>query len=483
MTPKAAVALAACVVVIHAMIGCASMPQPPQANPIQPYPSRKDVGVVDPRWVEVTALSQDDIASDFSNLKDLSWIEPIARTKRVFLLGETHYFQYISHLRNRILFALNTFDRYPLLVLEDQFSFTPFINHYLDLEDQGQADRFFHETLSDILCTQEQADLVLHIRRWNRVHPAKTIHLGCSDIEHDYARTLRSVVLPYLQQIDPTLRIPADPLQPAVLGELIPKLRHALQGAGGNPPRAAWPFLKPEFIGAVIDNLESTFKAYAPVPADAVLDSEKEVMKEDYDFVFHRQKAILRNLTDFRFLGGLMGNGKFMVYGGERHVPSHVRYPLSWNFLREGSYLSHEYEPTKGRTYSMMTTGLALSLGEMQEVDPGTCLLKGAEYLGIVQRLQRAADVGAVAAKDACLLDPSPPDLLSTLLFAKAYEVNHQPMLLTQVRWPEILNRAAGEEIRSAYLQMQNEVEGFDAWVVVPRSPIIVSRTSQPARP
>jgi len=77
------------------------------------YPSEDEVNesFFSSEGFRVSPLQTDDINPEFSNIDDLSWLQPLVRDCRVVLLGETHYFQYIHHLRNRLLFALNTFDR------------------------------------------------------------------------------------------------------------------------------------------------------------------------------------------------------------------------------------------------------------------------------------------------------------------------------------------------------------------------------------
>ncbi|GAB4379396.1 MAG: hypothetical protein Kow0042_28750 [Calditrichia bacterium] len=67
-------------------------------------------------------VSDEDINDSFSNIDELRWLESTARKNRMILPGESHRSQTIHHLRNRILFVLNTFDPFPLIVLEKQFS-------------------------------------------------------------------------------------------------------------------------------------------------------------------------------------------------------------------------------------------------------------------------------------------------------------------------------------------------------------------------
>jgi len=79
-------------------------------------------------------ISYEDINDEFTNIDDLRWLIDAIDDSQCVLVGETHYYRYIENLKNRILFALNTEDYYPLAVFECQYSSTPYINYYLDIE-------------------------------------------------------------------------------------------------------------------------------------------------------------------------------------------------------------------------------------------------------------------------------------------------------------------------------------------------------------
>ncbi len=170
---------------------------------ITPYPSEEEVkdGVFSPDGFEVAPLSAEDIHADFSNIGDLDWLAPIAREHRVLLLGEIHYYQYLQHLRNRLLFALNTVDAYPTLILERQYSTTPFLNHYLNIAQDEDADAFARD-IQDMLVDDTDRQLLRHLRRWNTMHPDRKIRVGCSDIEHHYRVTFRQILFPYFARVE-----------------------------------------------------------------------------------------------------------------------------------------------------------------------------------------------------------------------------------------------------------------------------------------
>jgi len=166
---------------------------------ILPYPCEDEVAesFFSSEGFQVSPLDTDDINQDFSNIDDLAWLQPLVRESRVVLLGETHYFQYIHHLRNRFVFALNTFDRYPTVMLERQYSFSPFLDHYVGLTEEEAAE--FERANRGLFLNGFTVDFQFleHVRRWNATHPEKRISVGCYDIEHDACLTIEQILRPY----------------------------------------------------------------------------------------------------------------------------------------------------------------------------------------------------------------------------------------------------------------------------------------------
>jgi erythromycin esterase-like protein len=166
------------------------------------YPAEhitSEIDYIDTGIMECRALSLEDINEDFSNINDLAWLQEIGKAKRAVLVGEDHFNKYIQNLRNRILFALNTYDYYPVIILERPFPYTAFVNHYLQIGDDHEAELFYEKNLTRIVNTREEYDLLHHIRRWNRHHPEKPISAGYYDIEKtkdELSVTLNQILLP-----------------------------------------------------------------------------------------------------------------------------------------------------------------------------------------------------------------------------------------------------------------------------------------------
>jgi hypothetical protein len=166
----------------------------PEKLKILPYPSEDEVdkSFFSSDGFRVSPLQTDDINQGFSNIDDLSWLQPLVKECRVVLVGETHYNQYIHHLRNRLLFALNTFDRYPSVMLERPYSLTPFMNYYAALPDKEARE--FEQANRELFLFTADVQFLQHVRRWNATYPKKRIQVGCYDIEHRYQHQNRPLV-------------------------------------------------------------------------------------------------------------------------------------------------------------------------------------------------------------------------------------------------------------------------------------------------
>jgi hypothetical protein len=422
------------------------------------YPEKEELKEIpfDSKWIEGIPLSSEDVNADFSNFDDLQWLKPIAQKNKVFLLGEYHYYQTIQHLRNRILFALNTFDSYPLLIIELQYSLSGFFDYYVGLTDDKEAEDYYQNVIYDLVGEEESYELLEHLRSWNKMHPDKRIHIGSTDVEHDYTGTLRRVIVPYFKLLNPSFNIDYDTFSLLDLEELLPKLEEQLKEAKAKNIVGKYSFLTPQYIECVLENLKSTRLCYK------------------YDFNYYRQRAIVRNLTDPRFFGKYLTEGKVMIHGGAYHTPSHFPYPDGGNFYREGSYLSYDFESTKGKTYSLALHGFAYQIGPMAEVDLDKSLHHGSGYKGIVKSFQGAYKQGLVSPEDYYLFWRELNEF-DKFLFTAAYKYNHHSMLVKNIDWDKVIEKAkesSSKLYNSVRMQKDMEYDPYDANILVFRSPI-----------
>ncbi len=429
-----------------------------------PYPSLADLEInsLPDSLLQVTHLSSSDIDLNFSNTGDLGWINDVAIQNKVLLIGEEHYHQVIANLRNRLVFYLNTIDTYPLLVMEAQYSYTPYYNYFLNLPDDNEAEVYFSKTLYNMVGSEDKRDLLHHLRVWNQTHPLKKIFIGFSDIEHDYATTLSQVIIPYFKSIDTQNYRDRKTQSLQEIAKLLPHFFKLLETAKEKGLRGEYPFITPQFIQNVLLNLQSTYWAY------------------EFEFNTYRQKAIIRNLTDQDFLGSFLVKGKAVIYGGSFHMTTHYSYPEHLNFFREGSYLAEDFPLTKGKVYSISFHSFARSLEKMADRSIDSCLKQGSYYISLVKKWQTAHNEKLIDANDN-LLDFQMNDL-HRLILRKALKAGNSPLLVNSIDWNEMLAIAEKRDAGAF-----NDLKGwkddyirYDAHIFIPCSPFITAAKKIP---
>lgn len=410
--------------------------------------------------VALAPIAPDDIDEDFSNIEDLEWLRPIARDHRMVLLGESHYFRGTYWLAHRVLFALNTFDHYGVLTLEYGYWQGPLFDHYVSLSDRDEARAFRDEVLRPVSFVEETLTLLEHIRRWNMRNPQKRIRVICHDVNHDWKAALRHVVLPYFESHDPTRagQIDVDALELEDLESTVAMLEGWLRSAKGYVPPDR-PYLTPAHIRATLAN-------FAPL-------KWKGGPFFDEDFFAYRQEAIIRNLTDLDRAGRLVRRHKVMLWGGGYHTPTRMNLPSSARFLREGAYFSQQFEPTRGRVYSVFTGGYAYSFADVASLDVSAC-----ESTGLRSLIESFQEIHT---------DPEAPEQ-TTYMFQRdgflEFVIGLAPsgptgskagfIHLERVDWEALLEGAKGDASLEESIRYNRSIlAGHDQWVIMPRSPIV----------
>ena len=419
--------------------------------------------IFDEEWLDVIPLSYDDINEEFSNINDLKWLKDVALKNKVILFGENHYYKYIHHLLHRFLFALNTYDYYPLLVMESQYSNSAFVNHYLNISDDENAKHYFINVIYEMITSEEEYDLLNHIRRWNKLYPNKKISIGYSDIEHDFKTTIKNILLPYFIKIDKDLSIAIDDLEARDLGELIIAFDTLLTTARKSKLIGDYPFITAEYISTVIENLRSLYHAYVYIGG----------------FDYYRQKAIIRNLTDPKFLGKFLINYKMLIHGGSYHTPTHYQYPENANFFREGSYLSFDFDLTKGKTLSIKNQGISRNLGDMAYTDISSCIHQGSGYQNSLAKLQHAYNNKLIFEHD--YIFEWNLDDFHRIILKKAVQYENNPILIKNIYWDKLLNKAEliDKNLLREIKRLKEDFSQYDIHIFIPQSPITSARRKQ----
>lgn len=419
-----------------------------------------EIDYIDSSLIECNTLSLEDINDDFSNIQDLEWLKEIGKENRAVLVGEDHFNKSIQNLRNRIFFALNTYDYFPVIIFERPFPYTAFVNHYLHLDNDQEAAVFYKKNLIQIVNTNEEYDFLRHIRRWNIDHPDKPLSAGYYDIEKtgdELSVTLNQILIPYFQKLNPQFHPDWEVVLAGNFKELIQELRLNLKQAEKANHIGQYPFITPKFISAVIDNLESS--------NDALY----------VDYLQYRQKALLRNLTEPTFLGNYLQNGKIVIHSGSMHLRTKVESD-STNNLWEGSYLTHIYEPTRGKTYSLQMESIARSLGEAATIN-STYTEPALGYSGLLNKMLDLYKDGLISA-DECYFISIYNEVLdeySRFWIQKGREVGGQGLLIKSAQWDTIINliNTKDPDKAGSFIEKLGYNQLFNDVIIIPCSPII----------
>ena len=419
-----------------------------------------EINYIDTNLIKYDSISLEDINVDFSNIQDLEWLKEIGNNSKAVLIGEDHFNTYIQNLRNRIFFALNTYDYFPVIILERPFTYTEFVNYYLQLEDDKEAELFYEKNLVRIVNTKEEYSLLQHTRRWNTNHPEKPVAVGYYDVEKtidELSVTLNQILIPYFQKLDPQLNFDWEVVLSGNFEELIKELKFNLKKAVKANHIGQYPFITPKYISAVIDNLESSnYALYV-------------------DYMLYRQKALLRNITDTLYLGKYIQTGKIVIHSGSMHLRTKVESD-STNNLWEGSYLTHVYEPTLGKTYSLQIESIARSLGEAATIN-SSYVEPALGYSGLLKKMQDAFNDGLIDS-DGCYFISIYNEVLneySKFWIQEGKKYKGQGLFIKSAHWDEILDliQTNHPEKADSFVEQIGYNVLFDDVIIIPCSPII----------
>lgn len=358
------------------------------------------------------------------SIEDFSFLEPIAIDNKVVLIGETHYSRDVSILKDQIIFTLNDIDYFPLLIIEEQYSKTPFYNHYINIQDETKANDFWDEELNNFIYTVEDSLFINKLRIWNLTHPDKNISIGCLDLEWSWDQVLEEIISPYfhsLSEINSTELNTILDIGYNQSDEFFTKIKPYIQKAETTKHIGKHEFIDHYYITNVIESIESTFKA----------------MSISGWWEYFRQKEMVNRITSKSYYGSHFENEKVIMYGGGFHMKSKVNYGLGDNFISEGSYLNYELKETKGQVYSIMLNAMSYSLGTMHNKTLRNNVSMGTQYTRVLNKLQKAYSTDTINENDYCFLYGFRTEL-EKYIFSNSYKEQQSAISLSDNQWLEI---------------------------------------------
>ncbi len=424
-------------------------------------------GLFDDR-ILASPVSTDDVDADFSNLCDLEWLDRFAGNAKGILIGETHHLKFLNQIKTRIIFYLARYHGFTTVLVEDYFSMTPYIQHFIGIADDTKAQHFFYENLDDFISTREDSIFYQHIRRWNKYHPQNRINLGFYDVGSDYDATWEKVIAPFMEKAG--IPMPAYTITATELLSIIPELVAILS--------SRIPVSVTLSCGV---SLDSQFIL------DTLKDMESAIRSVLFDKLVYRQLGIVDNLTGVERLGNLTVDSKFVLYGGSYHMNKSPMYPADYSFLREAGFLNNKWPNTLGKIRSVLLSPGALTVDrDLLEFDPAAvCAPISPIYTDWFVRTKAAWRSGIIHRDDLCFVNGYPTIYEKEMTL---YGIRHRldAYYVENPDWRG-LETIALTDIESLEIEKAKlEFEGFDAVIFITTSPATYPRNythrNQPRR-
>lgn len=392
-----------------------------------------------------------------NSIDNFSFLKTIAKDNKVVLIGETHYSSNVSLLKDQIIFSLNDYDYFPLLIIEEQYSKAPFYNHYININDESKANDFWDEELNEFIYTVEDSLFITKLRTWNLTHLDKRISIGCIDLEWSWDQVLENIISPYFHSLS---GINSNELN-AILdiaynqsNQFFTEIKPYIQKAEKSQHIGKHEFIDHQYITNVIASIEATFRA----------------MSINGWWEYFRQKEIVNRITSENYYGSYFNKEKVIMYGGGFHMKSKVDYGFGNNFISEGCYLNYELNETKGQVYSIMLNALSYSLDSMHNTTLGDNVNMGSQYTKMLNKLQKAFETGVIDEDDYCFLYGYRTEL-EKYLFSQSYQNQQSSIILTEDLWKElneITINAKNENFSFDLEEEYNTSKEYDLMIYIP---------------
>ncbi|MEH6763045.1 MAG: hypothetical protein V7655_00975 [Aequorivita antarctica] len=410
---------------------------------------------------EIETFLDKEVNADFSNINDLNFLKNISKENKIVMIGETHYSQSISNFRNRIFFALNTYDYYPLIIVENSYSITEYSNYYIHIKNDELANSFLQNELSNFLYTEDDLIFLNKLREWNKNNPIKQLSIGGSDLEFTYENIMGKILKPYFYKLTNVDKAKIDEvieLGKKQSNDFFIEIKPYLSKAKDENLTGDYPFITPQYISNIITNYSSTNNAFR------------------YSFGYYRQNSIIRNITDDSFFGNILKNYKILIYGGGEHMKNHFNYPDNANFFSEGSYFNNDYELTKNKTYSIMLDCLAYSYGEMKNRNLEDCVPQGNQYNSMIKIFQKGFENELITEQKPYFIYEKKNEILK---FISQFYYKNELLSLTKDQWNRIksLNYQKDDETINSFIKLKDKnFDNYDKYIFVPASEIVTAR-------
>ncbi len=368
-----------------------------------------------------------------------AWLDDFVADKRVLFFGEGHWNHGVNLVFHRIVEHLLGTTTVGAVVLENNWSFGAYYDHYVNEADDDRAAEFLAKHLHPLVSSSDTLVLLDMLRAWNAAHPDRRVRMGCLDMEWDAGKVMKRILLPYLHRLDPSFR-------PRNFGQSTrTRLRNLIAEAVELDMTGELPFHTATYMSNLAANLLDT--------ADIS------------DRFADRQRGIIRNLTEFD--GHLLEDGLVVFKGGGWHA---IRADLPHEaFRREAAYLDLDHPSTRGRVATLSCRGIGYDFSPVADLDLDKRMGSATTYNEMVRDYQQALADGLTERGAHLTLDHGQLDTFDRLVIRQGHLTGCDAVWIDTVDWDR-LERELGDEA------VQATARNYDATIYVLRAELEVMR-------
>ena len=411
------------------------------------YPKLEQLGncKIDEKDINIDTIGISDINDKFSNISDMEWLQAITGNYTIIAIGESHHLKLNNFIFRRILFAVNSFGYFPTLVLELPYSYAGYINYYLRIEDDIQAQEFCDTVLSKI--DKAGIPTFREIRSWNKLHKDKIISVGCSDLEQDLGFSINYILNPYLKKVVPAANLTVNKDNIYIY---LDSCQRYLDKAKMLNLTGDYPFQTPEYMASVFENLKSS----VPIKLDP---------KNFYDHS-ERFKIMIRNVTDNRFLGNQVASNKCIFFGGSQHFRILNKGDDKDAIKTEGYYLANSFKSTMGKVYSINLNTKAISIEDsIQRIDPDLRFTQETELIRLYKE-------GKINLNEPVIMGYSFSEF-DKYIYLLSYKYPDYAIRIKEFNVDSVINKYQGFTRFMEYMYSKT-LQDYNANIIIPYSPV-----------
>jgi len=411
------------------------------------YPNLEQLGncKIDEKDINIDTIGISDINDEFGNISDMEWLHSIAGNYNIVAIGESHHLKLNNFIFRRILFAVNSFDYFPTLVLELPYSYTGYINYYLKIEDDIKAQEFCDTVLSKI--NKAGIPTFREIRYWNKLHKDKIISVGCSDLEQNLGLSINYILNSYFKKIVPATNLIVNKDNIFIY---LDSCQRYIDTAKKLNLTGDYPFQTPEYMASVFENLKSS----VPIKLDT---------KNFYDHS-ERFKIMIRNVTDDRFLGNQVANYKCIFFGGSQHFRILNKGDDKDAINTEGYYLANSFKPTMGKMYAINLHTKAISIEDsIQRINPNLNFTQETDLI----RLYKERKINL----NEPVIMGFPFSEFDKYIYLLSYKYPNNAIRIKEFNVDSVINKLEGFSRFMEYIYSKT-LQDYNANIIIPYSPV-----------